>query len=169
MQKHLKRHWLIAAAAASCLAVGAFGYAWAQGILALTSPTGTELITVLPLQANGQPAATQATIALNNARATTSSQLSTATTGTVVANALANRFIFNGSAPGTVTVDGPATPPDGSMIEIVNGSAGAATAITFATTDSSTIVGTAACGALTVGGSCEFMYIRSNTTWYRLR
>lgn len=63
----------------------------------------------------------------------------------------------------------PATPIDGQIIEVVNGSAGAFTQLTFATTDGSTIVGPATAGALAVGGSVEFRYALATNTWYRVR
>ncbi len=156
MWSFLKRHWRISAIA-GCLVIAAAGFAWAQGIVA-------------PIQANGQPGAIPATITLNNARATTSYQLSNATTGTVTANALANRIIFTASTLGSVTLNAPANPPDGSMIEIVNGTGAAfTTGVTLATTDGSTLVGSASSGALPAGASVEWQYVANGAKWYKLR
>jgi hypothetical protein len=69
----------------------------------------------------------------------------------------------------SATLNLPATPLDGQIVELINGSAGAFTQLTFAQTDGSTLVGTATTGALAIGASAEWRYAASNNTWYRVR
>jgi hypothetical protein len=149
----------------------AAGLALGQGIAALTSPTGTELITVQPVQPNGQPAATQATITLNNARAT-ASYVTTTVTGNVTIPPLVSRYIIT-AQPSAATISLPASPvPDGDMVEIVNGTASAfaTNTVTLAPNTGQTLVG----GSITLttlgaGASVELQYSLANNTWYRLR
>ena len=171
MLKHLKRYWLIAAAAASCLAVGAFGYAWAQGILSLASPTGLELITVLPLQPNGQPAATQATVSINQIRNSTG-YLLVATGGTV--NTTVPNTADEVLATGAITtwnVTLPTAPYDGELVALgAPGGAVTTLAVTATLPAGVTIVGTAVT-TLATGGAAgvEYSYSQSANVWYRVR
>lgn len=158
------------------VAIAAAGYAWAQGIPLLTSPTGTELITVLPIQPNGQPAATQAVVTLNQIR-NSNGYLLVPTGGTVattVPNTAAKVIATGAITAWTVTL--PLLPFDGETVEIAC-SGGAASAITVNATGGPsgvTIVGTAfTTSACASGGAsaatAEWIYATTPNVWYRIQ
>jgi hypothetical protein len=155
------RRRLIATLCSGALLCAGAGHVFGQTIQ--PSPNGSEIL----LQPSGLGAFP---ITLNHARATTSYQLSSATSGTVTANALTNRVIFTTATLGSLTLNAPANPPDGSMLEIVNGTGAAfTTGVTLATTDGSTLVGAAASGALAAGASVEWQFTGASKVWYKLR
>jgi hypothetical protein len=161
----------VAALLAGGLAVGAIGYVWAQGLgFLVPSLQGNELITIQDFQPNGQPSPLVNVVTANTVRNTTGYAISTATTTTVTGTLAANRYIFT-AAPSAVTLNLPANPPDGQMLEIVNGGAAfTGTGVTVATTDGSTLVGTASTAALGAGSSVEWQYTTTGgNKWYRLR
>lgn len=173
MLKYLKRHWLIAAAAASCVAIGGFGYAWAQGILPLASPTGSELVTVLPIQPNGSPAATQATVTLNQIRNSSGYQLLAAASGTISPTNAINTLAINAQPAASTTINTPAAPFDGEFFQVCNVSNAAwvTNTVTLAPAAGSSF-NTGVVTALTTLGArtCEeLLFDLATTTWYQIR
>jgi hypothetical protein len=146
------------------LVLGAVTLALGQaGYYQITSPLGTEQV-----QINSTTSAVNNWVQLNTIRNTTGYQLTASTTGTVAMTAAANRLIFT-AASVSATVNLPPSPPDGEMVEIVNGASGAFTQCTVATTDSSTLQGTATTGTLAAAGSVEWQYTAASKIWYRIR
>jgi len=92
------------------------------------------------------------------------------TSGTLssLTNTTASTLIFTAASASTI-VNLPATPWDGEIFEIVNGSVGTFTQCTVNVTDGSTLVGTTTTGALTAGTSAEWRYVLSTNSWYRIR
>jgi hypothetical protein len=152
-------------------ALAAAGFAWAQGIIPLASPVGTELLTVYPLSPTGGLGGGQAQVDVNNMRNTTGYLISSATTGTVTLARANNRAIFIAALTGNITLNVPPNPPDGQMFEIVNGTTASfgANTITPTSTDGSTFVNGGAITLTTPGGSVEFQYTIGSKVWYRLR
>lgn len=151
------------------ISAAAFGYAWGQGNQILSTITGNEQITAQGVNpVTGQLSAVYATMPANMLRATTSYQLTSATSGTVTMNPLTERLIFTAASVST-TVNLPPNPPDGMMVEIINGAAGAFTQCTAATTDGSTLQGAATTGALAAAGSVEWHYTAASKIWYKMR
>jgi hypothetical protein len=164
---------LIAAAgiAVCAAALVAIGVALAQGIVALTSPTGAELVYVLPIQANGQPGAVQAQVSINQLRNTTGYQVSSSASGTLSPTTAVDNLIFTSALTGGVTVNLPASPPDGYIFSVVNGTGSAFTGqtITVATTDGSTIANGSTAASLGAASSQEWQYTAASQIWYRMR
>lgn len=154
----------VAAMLAGAFILGATALALGQaGWYQIASPVGTELV-----QVNSASSANQNYVLLNTIRNTTGYLLTSSTTGTVAPTTAANRVIFT-AASVSATVNLPPNPPDGQMVEIVNGASGAFTQCTVATTDGSTLQGTATTGALAASGSVEWQYTAASKIWYRLR
>lgn len=153
--------WAIAAAIVFSLGV------WALAQTGLTSRTltGNE---AWPVGIGGPqgPSIFVTTAQIRNSQgptttASTSGTLSTLTTSTA-------SLVFTAASVST-TVNLPATPYDGEIFEVINGSGGAFTQCTVAATDGSTIVNGATTGALAAGASAEWRYVLSTTSWYRMR
>lgn len=68
----------------------------------------------------------------------------------------------------SATLNLPPFPFDGQVVEIINGSGSAFTALTPATTDGSTLVNTGTY-ALAAGGSAQLYYLKVTNSWYRMR
>jgi len=156
------------------VAIMAVGYALAQGIVPLSSPTGTERITVQPIQPNGQPGVIPAEIALNQIRNATGYQLlSTATSGTFNVTNAVNSFLIAVQPNGTTTINTPASPFDGELFQVCNVSNATLTGqtVTLAATAGSTLATgvVTALGGLTPRNCEELQFTLSNTTWYQLR
>jgi hypothetical protein len=81
---------------------------------------------------------------------------------------LTERVIWT-AASTSATLALPPNPMDGTMLEVVNASGGAFTQMTVTVSDGSTLVGPATTGALANGASVEWQYVRSTTSWYRMR
>jgi len=92
------------------------------------------------------------------------------TSGTLssLTNTTASTLVFTAASASTI-VNLPATPWDGEIFEIVNGSVGTFTQCTVNVTDGSTLVGLTTTGALTAGTSAEWRYVLSTNSWYRIR
>src|SRR6266852_1084981 len=149
--------------------IAAAGYALAQGIIPLASPTGTELIYVLPIQSNGQPAATQAQITLNQMRNTTG-YLTVPTGGTVTCtptNAVNNLIAIGAIRTWNITLPNPAF--DGELFSIENSTAAAFTTntgVTAASTPQAQVLAVAFTGQTLAanGGGAEWQFQLSNLT-----
>ena len=154
------------------LGLGLFGLGCAFGQAGgqlLTSLGGTEQVTVQAFQPNGQPSPLINTVTVNTIRNTTGYQLSSATSGTVNATVATDNLIFTAAA-GTVGVNMPPSPPDGQLFSVNNGTGSAFSGtITVSTTDSSTISNGSTAVNLAAAAGQEWQYVKSTTTWYRLR
>jgi hypothetical protein len=166
MRNLISRYWLMTV---GLLAVVAGGYAWAQGIIPLASPVGTELLTVYPLAPGGGLGGGQAQININQIRNATGYQLSSLTSGALTLPTSTNRLILTAVVSGALAVTTPASPFDGEMVEIVNGSGSAFTATVTLTANSGQTVNSGAVATLAANASAEWQYVSSTTTWYRLR
>jgi hypothetical protein len=164
------RQGAIALGLAAGLAGSIAGYALGQaGVYLLSSLTGTELVDVTTVSASGAPSPYRNGVTANTLRNTTGYQLSAATSGTVVTTVATNNLILTG-AVGTLTVDLPPSPPDGQLFALNNGTgSNFSGTITVAATDSSTIANGSTAVNLGSAGSQEWQYVKSTTTWYRLR
>jgi len=165
--KQTVRNLLITAAAAASIAAS---FAFAQGIVSLTSPVGTELVTVAPIQSNGQPGAIPAQVTINQLRNTTGYLLSAQTSGTLATTVAVDNLLLTG-AVGTLTVDVPPSPSDGQLFSINNASgSNFSGTITVASTDSSTFVPSSpTISNLAANSSQEWQYTAASKVWYRIR
>lgn len=159
----MKRLFLGLVAAASL----ALGVAIAQvpGIF-ITNMTGLEQINVI----NAGPQIT--TITTGVMRNTTGYLISTTATGTATPTptSLANNYYLTAALTGPVTINLPASPPDGQLFSVVNGTGSAFTqTITVAATDGSTIANGATAVNLAAAASEEWQYTVSSRIWYRQR
>ena len=161
------RRVLLLAAGLLC---AAGGYALGQaGQALLSSLGGTELIEVTAFQPNGQPSPLRDVVTANTLRNATGYQLSALTTGTVTTTCATNNLILTG-AVGTLSVNLPPSCEDGALFSLNNGTgSNFSGTITVATTDGSTIANGSTAVNLGTAGSQEWQYVKSTTTWYRLR
>lgn len=161
----------IAALAGLALAAGAVLYARAQGIVPLASPTGTERITVQPIQANGQPGATPAEVSLNQIRNATGYLLvgTGGTVNTTVPNT-ADEVLATGAIT-TWNVTLPTAPEDGQIVALgAPGGTVTTLAVTATLPAGVTIVGTAITTIASGGAAgAEWIYSATNNIWYRVR
>jgi hypothetical protein len=110
-------------------------------------------------------------------RNTVGAVTTSATSGTVTwpgssslnsAGAQYRDVITTAACGGTATFNLPAKPFDGQIVEIINGSGSAyTTGCVVATTDGSTIQGTAALGTLAAAAHVEYIYVLATNTWYK--
>lgn len=91
------------------------------------------------------------------------------TSGTITGLTTSVASLVFTAASASATVNLPPTPWDGEIFEIINGSGGAFTQCTVATTDGSSIVNGATTSTLPAGSSTEWRYVLSTNTWYRMR
>lgn len=155
---------LLAGAAIAALAFTAV--LWAQQ---LTSRTLTGLETWVVAQGGPQGQSQYVTSAqFRNSQGVTTTALTTGTLSTLTTSTAT--LVSTAAAGGSLVVNLPATPFDGEIFEWVNGTGSAfTTGNTVATTDSSTIQGSNATGALAAAASIEFRYVLATNTWYKLR
>ncbi|HEX4043265.1 MAG TPA: hypothetical protein VHY10_16325 [Xanthobacteraceae bacterium] len=161
----------LAIAALMTVAAG-IGFAVGQqaGQYLISSPAGTEAITVQAYQSNGQPSPVNNYVLENTIRNTTGYQLSAAVSGTVVTTLATNNLIFTAALTGAVTADVPPSPPDGQLFSVGNGTSSAFTqTITLAATDGSTFANGNTAASLAAAGSEEWQYVASTAKWYRQR
>ena len=152
--------------------VGAVIPALALGYYALAQPitnrnlSGNEVI----VAAQGGPGGPSIFIPTSQLRGGSNPVTTASTTGTL-SPALTNTtgLLVSTAASTSLTVQLPATPWDGQAFVWVNGSAGAFTAGTVATTDGSTIVGSTAAGTLAAGSSIQYVYVLATNSWYKAR
>ena len=149
-----------AAAAALLLCAGAL----AQQTLAPRSLTGVETWEAASGPA-GQGFFITSSQVRNSQGVTTTAQTSGTLSGLTTTTA---SLVFTAASVST-TVNLPPTPFDGEIFEIINGSGGAFTQCTVATTDGSTIVNGATTSTLGTGVSTEWRYVQSTNSWYRMR
>lgn len=143
------------------------------GVVNLQSPlTGRELVTVIPLQGNGQLGAFAANVTtLQLYLMQQTFQVATVTTGTVTMALPITTEIFSQALTGAVTVDLPEAPPDGTVVvAAVNATNAAFTfPITVAPSGSDLIAGTGGTvGLLPVGASARYQYAAATETWTRI-
>ena len=138
---------------------------WAQP-LANRNLSGNEVI----VAAQGGPGGPSIFIPSSQLRGGSNPVTTASTTGTL-SPALANTtgLLVSTAASTSLTVQLPPTPWDGQAFVWVNGSAGAFTAGTVATTDGSTIVGSTAAGTLAAGASIQYVYVLATNSWYKAR
>jgi len=148
------------------VALAALGTALAVGQqLTPSGLSGNETWSV----ATGGPGGPSIFVTTNHMRNTSSYALSSATTGTVtpVANTVAT--IFTAALTGAITFPAPSAPLDGQKISVSNGTAAAFTqTITLTAATGQTVVN-GACAADPAGTTCAWIYVASNTTWYRIQ
>lgn len=143
-----------------CLGVAAYG----QNQITNRTMTGNEVI-VAAQGGPGGPSIFVTTGQLRNGMNMTT----TATTSGTIAVTAAQSGLVSTAASVSLTVDLPPQPFDGQTFEWVNGSGGAFTAGTVATTDGSTIVNGTAMGTAGAGTSKEWRYVLSTNSWYAMR
>jgi hypothetical protein len=157
-------------------ALAAAGFAWAQGIIPLASPVGTELLTVYPLSPTGGLGGGQAQVNFNQIRNTSGTLLVGAgtTVNTTVPNS-AGKVITTGAISTAWNVTLPTAPGDGQTVALAC-TGGAAAAVTVAATLPAGVglVGTAFSGATCAAGGAaaagvEYVYVLSTNTWYRIQ
>ena len=138
---------------------------WAQP-LANRNLSGNEVI----VAAQGGPGGPSIFVPTSQLRGGSNPVTTASTTGTL-SPALANTtgLLVSTAASTSLTVQLPPTPWDGQAFVWVNGSAGAFTAGTVATTDGSTIVGSTAAGTLAAGASIQYVYVLATNSWYKAR
>ena len=138
---------------------------WAQP-LANRNLSGNEVI----VAAQGGPGGPSIFIPSSQLRGGSNPVTTASTTGTL-SPALTNTtgLLVSTAASASLTVQLPPTPWDGQAFVWVNGSAGAFTAGTVATTDGSTIVGSTAAGTLAAGASIQYVYVLATNSWYKAR
>ena len=138
---------------------------WAQP-LANRNLSGNEVI----VAAQGGPGGPSIFIPSSQLRGGSNPVTTASTTGTL-SPALTNTtgLLVSTAASASLTVQLPPTPWDGQAFVWVNGSAGAFTAGTVATTDGSTIVGSTAAGTLAAGSSIQYVYVLATNSWYKAR
>ena len=138
---------------------------WAQP-LANRNLSGNEVI----VAAQGGPGGPSIFVPTSQLRGGSNPVTTASTTGTL-SPALTNTtgLLVSTTASTSLTVQLPATPWDGQAFVWVNGSAGAFTAGTIATTDGSTIVGSTAAGTLAAGSSIQYVYVLATNSWYKAR
>lgn len=159
----MRKYLLAGAAALACM-----GAVFAQQNLNNRAMTGNEAV-VVAQGGPGGPSIFASTAQLKNA---TIPQILAATTGTQTIP-LNSSSVFLTGAIGTITLNLPAAPYDGQIVEFVNGTgtlfAGTAT---VATTDGSTIVNGAtgnAVSTLAAGASAEYQFVLSTNQWFKIR
>lgn len=143
------------------------------GVVNLTNPlTGNELVTVTPLQGNGQLGAYNANVTvLQLFQMATTFQVSSVTTGAVTITLPITTEIFSSALTGAVTVTLPEAPPDGTIVAAaVNASGQNFTfPITVAAGDGDTLTTAAGnVGLLPAGGSAKYRYTAATETWTRV-
>jgi len=138
---------------------------WAQP-LANRNLSGNEVI----VAAQGGPGGPSIFIPSSQLRGGSNPVTTASTTGTL-SPALTNTtgLLVSTAASTSLNVQLPPTPWDGQAFVWVNGSAGAFTAGTVATTDGSTIVGSTAAGTLAAGSSIQYVYVLATNSWYKAR
>ena len=138
---------------------------WAQP-LANRNLSGNEVI----VAAQGGPGGPSIFIPTSQLRGGSNPVTTASTTGTL-SPALTNTtgLLVSTAASASLTVQLPPTPWDGQAFVWVNGSAGAFTAGTVATSDGSTIVGSTAAGTLAAGSSIQYVYVLATNSWYKAR
>ena len=138
---------------------------WAQP-LANRNLSGNEVI----VAAQGGPGGPSIFVPTAQLRGGSNPATTALTTGTL-SPALTNTtgLLVSTAASTSLTVQLPPTPWDGQAFVWVNGSAGAFTAGTIATTDGSTIVGSTAAGTLAAGSSVQYVYVLATNSWYKAR
>jgi hypothetical protein len=150
-------------------ALAAAGFAWAQGIITLTSPAGTEFITVYPLAPGGGPGGGQAQVTINQIRNSTG-YLLVATGGTVnttIPNTVDDLIVTGAITTWNVTF--PTAPFDAQLIAESCPGGTATTVVNSATLPAGVaIVGTAVTTCTPAAGG-EWQYSASANTWYRIR
>lgn len=164
---NILRHARIAALVALGLLVGAIGGALGQaGWNQIVSPAGTEM-----LQAFVASSAYQNFVTVNQVRNTTGYQ-TVATGGTV--NSTPTNAVDNLIAIGAITTWNVTLPPgvaDAQLFAVVNSTAAAFTTNTTVTASAGQTLAVAFASQTLAanGGSAEWQYSASNTTWYRVR
>jgi hypothetical protein len=119
--------------------------------------------------ATGGPGGPSVFCTANLMRNTTGYQLTSTATGAITLPNTVVRTIFTSALSGGVTATTPAAPFDGEMLEVANGTGLAFTQTITLTAASGQTVNSGAVATLAAGGSAEWQYSASNTTWYRLR
>ena len=158
------RRYLLAGAAALAL----IGVAAGQQNLTNRSMTGNEVV-VVAQGGPGGPSIFASTAQMKNASIP---QILAATTGPNTIP-ITSSSVFLTGAIGTITLNLPASPYDGQIVQFINatGTLFAGTA-TVATTDGSTIVNGATgsvVSTLASGASVEYQYVLSTNSWYKIR
>ena len=146
------------------IAALAGGYAWGQALVG-RNLSGNEVI----VAAQGGPGGSSIFIPTAQLRGGSNPFMTASTTGTLSTVTNTTGLLISTAASTSLTVNLPATPYDGQAFVWVNGSAGAFTAGTVATTDGSTIQGSTAAGTLAAGASVQYVYVLSTNTWYKAR
>lgn len=147
-------------ALAFCIGAAA---AFAQ-TLAPTSLTGNEAWSC----AIGGPQGPSQFCTANLMRNTAGYQTSSATTATQVGVVSAVRYIYT-AAVTSISLTAPASPLDGEMLEIVNGTGSNFVGYSNLIAAAGQTVNSGAVGNLSANTSAEWQYANSTTTWYRLR
>lgn len=147
-------------------ALASIGVLWAQGVTP-TTLNGNEVI----VAAIGGPGGPSTFVSTGQLRNSTGYVTTTVTGSTTIPNNT-NRYIIT-AQPSVATVSLPASPVfDGSMIEVVNGTAAAfaTNAVTVNPNTGQTLVGgNITITTLAAGASVEVIYSLPNNTWYRVR
>lgn len=158
------------------MAGGATGYAIAQGMLQLTNPVGTELVTVYPLSPTGQLTAAQVQLPLNMIRNAAGYQvISTATlaSGTISVSTSTDELLLN-VQPNTVTWVLPAKGVafDAEQFQLcnaTNAAFGTNTMLVIAGTSTTINGGSITATSMTTSSCVELVFSNATSTWYRIR
>jgi hypothetical protein len=167
MLRFIRRHLIACAVLAAGIA--AAGYAWAQsaGGYPIASPAGTEQIKVY---SGSSPVIN--TVTINQLRNATGYMLTSTAAGAVspAMTLAADNVIFTAALTGAVSLPLPASPPDGYIMSVVNGTSAAFTqTVTLSTTDGSTFANGNTAASLAAAGSQEWQYAAASKIWYRMR
>lgn len=165
------RKYLIGACGLAVIA--AAGFAWAQGIIPLTAPVGSELLTVYPLGPGGGPGGGQAQVSLSQLRNATGYQLLASASGSNTPLNTVNQVLVNAQPAASTTFNTPASPYDGELFSVCNvtSSAWATNTVTLAATSGSTLnTGTTTALTTLAAHTCEeLQFDVSDTTWFQIR
>ena len=147
--------------------VGLGARLFAQGAPPIVGPlTGQEIVYVIPVQANGQLGAVQAQVTVAQiAGFAAASTVSTTATGSVTATTATT--ILSVPLTGAVTFTLPASPSDGQIAVLVNGSGRAFTQTVTAAAGTGTVTN-AIIVNMPAGGSARWRYTAATTTWTRI-
>ena len=119
--------------------------------------------------ATGGPGGSSVFVTSNHMRNTSSYALSSTTTGAVTPGANTVATIFTAALTGAITFNAPGSPLDGQKISVSNGTAAAFTQTITLTAAAGQTVVNGACAADPAGTTCAWIYVASNTTWYRIQ
>lgn len=139
--------------------------AWGQSNLTSTTLTGNETWSV----GLGGPQGPSIFVTSAQIRNSQGIQITSATSGTLSLSNTVASLIKSTAITGAFTVNTPAVPWDGQILEIVNGTASNDSANTTLTASTGQTVNSGTITNQGAGSSKEWRYSQTTTTWYLLR